>query len=133
MIFFNSALRNVKKVVFFFFVIFIFSYHSQYALYGENNNDEFGYSIATNNNYLIVYASGYPSNLSRGAVYTFNISSGALLYNLTGQNNYDYFGYSIATTNNYVIVVARGYDSALNRGAVYTYNISTGALLVSLA
>ena len=68
MIFFNSALRNLKKVVFFLFVIFMFGYHSQYALYGENNNDTFGYSIATNNNYLIVYASGYPSGSSRGAV-----------------------------------------------------------------
>src|SRR3989338_10085551 len=65
-------------------------------------------------------------------VYTYNISSGALLYNLTGQNNYDFFGESIATTNNDLIVSARGYPSGLIQGAVYTFDISSGALLYNL-
>ena len=71
------------------------------------------------NNYLIIGAPNYPSFSRRGAVYTFNISSGALLISLAGQNNHDEFGSSIKMTNNYLIIDASGYPSGNFSGAVY--------------
>ena len=108
----------------------------------QNNNDQFGYSVAISGDYAIVGAKGEDDagGLDSGKAYIYNVTTGTLVHTLDNPNPYgtsaaDEFGGSVAISGNYAIVGAHGEDDAqyVNMsGKAYIYNVSTGALVHTL-
>ncbi len=93
----------------------------------------FGESVATSGNVLVVGAVGESDN--RGHVYTFNAETGALISTLTSPNAQPAgdFGVSVAASGNVLVVGAVG--ETVNRliaGRAYSFDAETGALISTL-
>lgn len=90
---------------------------------------KFGVSVALNDDYALIGASGYSS--SRGNAYFYRLTDGDWLslsstinapVSMLSTNSY--FGYSVALNGSYALIGAYGDSSS--RGDGYLYNISTG-------
>lgn len=96
-------------------------------------DDNFGYSVAISDNYVVVGAVGVDAGANgAGAAYVFNATTGALLRPLS--NPYpalaDAFGISVAISGNYAIIGASMDDTAgLNSGSAYVVDVVTGTLV----
>lgn len=109
--------------------------------YGTVASDSFGVSVAINESYAVVGASGEAdaSGVNSGKVYVYSMPSGNLVYTIANPSGYstgtgDYFGYKVAISNNYFIVGAYSEDDAsgLNSGKAYVYSLSNGQLVYTL-
>ncbi len=102
-------------------------------LVGENDADNFGWSVSINGDYAIVGAYRYDGN--KGAAYIYNrecidgktgnpwgLVSDPLLEGKTAD---DYFGYSVSISGDYAIV---GADNYALKGAAYLYNVERPGL-----
>ena len=112
--------------------------------YGSASGDAFGYGnsgVSISGNYAIVGATGEAevgssgTNTS-GAVYIYNVTTGALLRSITNPNAYgaagtDKFGFAVAISGNYAIASAYNEDDAggTKSGKAYIFDVTTGALL----
>lgn len=100
-------------------------------------NDNFGYSVAIANSYIIVGTPGESDN--SGEAYIFNATTGSYVRPLINPNpdavdGQDRFGYSVAIDDNIGVVGAPGEDvDGVNSGNVYVYNVETGTQLVSIS
>jgi hypothetical protein len=99
----------------------------------SNENDYFGYSVATNGESIIVGA--YGDNQGKGTVYIFQKDADTGLWEQTqklfasdGESN-DRFGESVSASGDYFIAGASLKDSLngdVNSGAAYVFKYSTG-------
>jgi hypothetical protein len=102
-------------------------------------NDNFGYSVAIANSYIIVGTPGEQATVQgdqTGAAYIFDLTTGALVHTLENPtpNLNDRFGYSVAIDDNIGVVGAPGEDvDGVNSGNVYVYNVETDTQLVSIS
>jgi hypothetical protein len=108
-----------------------------YAPAGEENADDaFGFSVAVGGNILAV---GVPFEetlglSNRGAVYLYNLSTGAMLQKITdilGQAG-DEFGYSVAISGELLVIGAPDADSLVppfpaNSGGITIWNLRTNS------
>jgi hypothetical protein len=103
--------------------------------YSTSAGDEFGVSVATSGNYVIVGARNEDDAAGgdSGQAYIFNSSTGALLHTLTNPNpsQYDRYGSVVAISGNYAIVGSQ-YGGSAGGGQAHIFNSSTGALLHTL-
>ena len=100
-------------------------------LTGDTGQDNWGWSVATNNNGSVVVLGGYKDNNNSGAaiVYTGNATSGwAYKQKLTGDAGTGYYGWSTATNGEGNVIVFGGWGNNNNSGAaiVYTGNAAAG-------
>jgi hypothetical protein len=94
---------------------------------GENNDDEFGHSVAISADYAIVGAKNFEGgSTARGKVYIYE--RGALggwpvtaTATYEGENNFNQFGHSVAISGGYAIVGAIGFNGGAYQGKVYIY------------
>ncbi|MDB6138894.1 MAG: enzyme repeat family protein, partial [Verrucomicrobiaceae bacterium] len=88
-------------------------------------DQRFGDAVALSGDTLLVGADA--GGVGKGAVYVYNLATGALLRTLTATGSAvgDYVGFSVAVSGNVAAVGAYG-DSA-QKGAVYLFNLTTGA------
>ncbi len=93
---------------------------------------EFGYSVALNDNYVLVGAPGAEegtpgSRTSQGAAYLYNLTSATpvLTYSDPGATTGDSFGTSVALDGTSVLVGAPGTNNA--EGAAYLYTLTSNA------
>jgi hypothetical protein len=87
--------------------------------------DEFGFSVAINNNIALVGAAGNDDNgNSSGSAYLFDATTGAQLTKLTAFDAApnDRFGWSVAIHDNRALVGAYADDSV---GSAYLYDVTT--------
>jgi len=103
---------------------------------GTAPGDNFGFSVAISETYIVVGAIGTADS---GKVYVFNVTTGALLRtinnpNAFGTTDFDNFSSSIAVSGNYIIASAWAEDSpgGTTSGVVYVFSASTGALIYTL-
>lgn len=95
--------------------------------------DQFGVAVAVAGNLVAVGASsGNVGGSDEGAVYLFNLSTGALLQTIidpAGVTN-DKFGDALAMAGDLLVIGKPGHDSPglLNSGAIFIYNLATGVL-----
>jgi hypothetical protein len=88
-------------------------------------NDYFGYSVAINATIAVVGAMENDAmGQASGAVYVFDIATGAQLQKLTASDGItnDLFGCSVSTSGNYVLVGAK---SNAETGAAYLFDLQT--------
>ena len=106
--------------------------------YGVVANDYFGTSVAINETYAAVGASGDEDagGSSSGKVYIYSAATGELIYTLANPSAYgtsagDGFGNAIEMSSDYIIVCANGEDDAsgTSSGKAYVYSLSNGQLL----
>ena len=99
------------------------------------------YPIAISDNYAIIGDYDAGPGAFGGAVYIYNVTTGALVHTLNNPNaygtaDYDYFGRQVAISGNYAIVGAEGEDDGpgpgLSSGKAYIFNVTTGALVHTL-
>ena len=100
-------------------------------LTGDTGQDNWGWSVATNNNGSVVVLGGYKDNNNSGAaiVYTGNATSGwAYKQKLTGDAGTGYYGWSTATNGEGNVIVFGGWGNNNNSGAaiIYTGNAAAG-------
>jgi hypothetical protein len=91
-------------------------------------NDEFGASVAAAGTILAVGAPGEASGGSqRGAVYLFNLQTGAFLRTLRAPDgaNGDHFGHALAMDGDLLVIGTpdRDENGVSNSGAIYIYNL----------
>lgn len=111
--------------------------------YNSADYDEFGYTVAINNNYVAVSAL-YESDANGsggGIVYVFDAGSGSLLYTIEnptvdGTSTSDRFGYSVSMNSTYILISAY-YENKLagevsNSGVVYLFDITNGNLITTI-
>jgi len=107
-------------------------------------DDNFGYSVAIANSYVIVGTPGETVKAltgdNSGEAYIFNATTGSYVRPLINPNldaaedGQDRFGYSVAIDDNIGVVGAPGEDvDGVNSGNVYVYNVETGTQLVSIS
>jgi hypothetical protein len=91
-------------------------------------NDKFGYSIAANENYLVVGAPwGDDKGSYSGSVYVYDINNNFTETKLIASDGAagDYFGTSIAISDNYIVVGAYGDDdNGSISGSIYVYDLN---------
>ncbi len=110
----------------------------------RENGAQFGFSVAIDNNYLVVGAlfedknvTGSDSLISAGAAYIFQLSGGTWVQQqkivASDRKANDQFGFSVAVSGDYIIAGARlhdnnvsGADSINNAGAAYIYKLTNG-------
>lgn len=95
-------------------------------------DDRFGHSVALNDAYAVV---GVSNNTSNGAVYVFDINTGARLHRLVPDPSptSPSFGESVAIVGNLIVVGAsRDSDGGTRAGAVYLFDAVTGDRLLKL-
>lgn len=106
--------------------------------YGTSANDQFGWSVAISDKYVIVGANQEEdaSGTNSGKAYIYNVITGALIRTLNNPNPYststdDYFAGSVDIFGNYAIVGAygEGDTGGDNSGKAYVYEVNTGNLL----
>ena len=87
-------------------------------------NDQFGYSVATNGNKVVVGAPFTDDGGSdSGCVYVYNVDgTGEAKIVASDDATLDYFGWSVAMTDTYIFVGAPGDTS--KRGSVYRYDLN---------
>jgi hypothetical protein len=99
---------------------------------------EFGYSVATNGNVVVVGApietvGGF---IAAGHVYTFNAATGALITSFISPNaqSTGEFGSSVGASASTIVVGAPGENvgTTSRAGRAYTFSVSTGTLISSL-
>lgn len=95
----------------------------------QNNIDWFGYSVSIHDNFAIVGAVREDAASSdAGAVYVFNVSTGALIHTILPPSGDSYFGNSVCLTadsnNNNLCAIIGAYQSNVVQGRVYIYDIS---------
>ena len=91
----------------------------------------FGDAVSISGNYAVVGAptQNIGSEGNAGAVYVFDLTTGAELYKMTGLDSVqsDGFGTTIATNNDVILVGSPGDDdNGSNSGSVYIIDIHTG-------
>jgi len=100
-------------------------------LTGDSANDEFGTSVATNNDGTVLMMGGIldddsGTNAGAALVYTGNAVAGwQLRQKLTGDSASDFFGISVATNNDGTVLMMGGIlddDSGTNAGAGLEYS-----------
>ena len=98
--------------------------------------DRFGWAVAVSGNLALVAApfdDDYGSN--SGAVYVYDVTTGAMLRRLTAQDagNYWGFGYSVALEGETALIGASGATGQVPlSGAAYVFNVATGQQLRKL-
>jgi Ca2+-binding RTX toxin-like protein len=101
-----------------------------------NSSDYFGYSIALEDNIMVVGARyDDTSGSNSGAAYIYDVSTGARLFTLVDPNSAisNYFGHAVAINDQYAAVSATGDDiDAPDSGMVYVYDVATGNLVSTL-
>lgn len=103
------------------------------------NDDYFGYKVAISGTNCAVGAYNEKDavgNATSGAVYIFNVTTGALRYVFTNPNAYlsnasDYFGIELDIDSNYCVVGAPEEDDAggTTNGKAYVYSLESGLLI----
>jgi hypothetical protein len=94
------------------------------------SSDYFGYSVAIDNNYMIIGAYGDDNNTGSAYLFSINTTTGAVTQTakLTASDGAadDYFGRSVAIDNNYMIIGAyRDDDDGSSSGSAYLFSINT--------
>ena len=100
-----------------------------HTIEGENDNIQFGISVAISGNYAIVGArrfTGSAGSLSGKAYWYQRQNDGKWkeVHTIEGENAVDLFGVSVAISGNYAIVGADVFPSAGNEGKIYIYQRS---------
>ncbi len=119
----------------------VYIYHLEAGIWGSEQkitasdgaaSDDFGYSVAIDNNYMVVgsYRDDDKGNAS-GSVYIYHLEAGiwGSEQKITASDGSasDSFGYSVAIDNNYMIVGSRNDDdNGFDSGSVYIYHLETG-------
>ncbi len=127
-------MKNVTKIVSWSFLLLIlgWSVTSSFAQCDETElnpsdgagDDNFGYAIALDQNYLTIGAPG--DDTDAGSVYIFRKSGGAFVEQTkliaSDRQDYDYFGAAVALQRNRIVVAAPFDDDLGNlSGSVYVY------------
>lgn len=108
----------------------------------DNQNQQFGRSVALSGNNLIVGApleDDDSGNSSVGRAYIFNVTTGALVHTLENPNQFgtvafDQFGRAVAIDGNVAVVGAPFEDDGnFSSGTAYIFNVTTGSLTFTLA
>lgn len=109
--------------------------------FSTQQSDNFGYSLAVSDSYIIISAVQEKTPDSgvwySGAVYIYDRVTRALLHSIlnpdfTG-NIHTYFGYSVAINDTYAIVSNPRFDDASeDTGRVYIYDIVSGTVVQTL-
>jgi hypothetical protein len=98
---------------------------------GTGSLDFFGNKVAVSGNTIVVCA--YGDGAQSGTVYTFDATTGALVYTISNPNPYgdsdDYFATSVSISGNTIAVGALFESNAGNAGVVYTFDATTGLLV----
>lgn len=103
------------------------------SVFGTVNNDQFGYSVATTDDYVVVGAryEDDASGNSSGKAYVFDVSDGELVQTVDNPNDYgtsasDNFGTCVAISASYVAAGAQFEDeaSASASGKAYIFSIT---------
>ncbi len=98
--------------------------------------DLFGYSVAASGNRLAIGAIKDDTGaLDTGAVYVFDLTTGALISSILNPNpgTSDYFGSSVAIDGNILVIGANADDAGTtDSGSAYVFNLTTGALIATL-
>lgn len=111
------------------------------TLQGTAAGDQFGFSLASSGNLLLIGApgaKGAPSLPNTGAVFIYDISTGRFLGNLNVPNPFfssanKQFGYSMAVIGQNVVVGApNDFGNVAGSGAAYLFNIATHSTLAQL-
>jgi hypothetical protein len=95
-------------------------------------NDKFGYSVSLSGNLALVgaYDADINGNLTQGAAYLFDVTTGLQLFKFTALDGaaFDSFGYSVALSGNLALIGAYTADinGNGNQGAVYAFDATTG-------
>jgi hypothetical protein len=102
--------------------------------FGTNNYEEFGYSMACQDNILYIGAPGAryeasSKNQASGAVFAFDIPSKSLKYSIISDKSQARFGASLDVSSNFLVVGAPSLDVVnkkynIHNGAVFTYDIN---------
>ena len=110
--------------------------------FGTTPSDNFGISVAINDSYYVVGASGEAdsSGAGSGRVYVYSTSgTGSVLYSISNPNGYntgtgDRFGDTVELSQSYILVNAYGEDdfNGTTSGKCYVFNISDGSLKYTL-
>jgi FG-GAP repeat len=89
-------------------------------------NQYFGYALAIQGDLAVISAYGHSAN--RGAVFIYNLGTGALVRTLLAPDGVagDYFGVSLAVSAGKLLVGASGDDSS--QGSAYLFDLTTGGL-----
>lgn len=95
---------------------------------GTRRNDRFGTDLRINNSYLIVGAyqedveGTFLENKNRGAVYTFNLTTGNLMQTIVGTVDFAGFGWRVSLSDNYAAVnnLSIGSASGETKFRIYT-------------
>jgi hypothetical protein len=94
----------------------------------DSNSDSFGSAIAMDAEFIAIAAVSEKSggSLSSGAIYVFNVTTGALVHtfinpNYTSSPLYDHFGTKLAISGQRIAAHANEDDGAQNTGIVYVF------------
>ncbi|MGD9901441.1 MAG: FG-GAP repeat protein [Spirochaetales bacterium] len=94
-----------------------------------HSQDRFGYSVAVNENYVVVGAYGkiYNNSYLTGAAYVYSLEVEGWERYITSsdRNSGDCFGYTVAVDGNYIVIGAYGDDdNGSNSGSAYIYKLN---------
>jgi len=98
--------------------------------------DEFGYSVAIDNNLAVIGAIADDGNApDSGSAYVFDVNTGQQLFKLLADNGAkdDNFGISVAVNDNLSVIGAMSDgDNGFDSGSVYVFDVTTGRQLYTI-
>jgi len=105
-------------------------------LYGTQNYEKFGSSVAVDDNYIYVGRYRFNSNglYISGKLTIFNKSDYSIVHELYGTKEYEHFGYSVAVDDNYIYVGSPWFNSGglSDNGKLTLYNKSDYSIVHEL-
>ena len=108
-------------------------------LTGTGTDDEFGYSVALDDQYLVISARYEDVGATNsGSIYVYNVTTGGFLWSASNPagsgGSSDYFGTSVSVSEGRIVVgEPRGDTAGTDSGNIHIYEASTGTLLHTVA